>query len=248
MLATVAAAAHISPGWKTVAVLIGFALLGLLWAWIGLTNTKIGWKVWQLVGGEDGPSSTSKFQWAIWLVVILFAYTVLWVLRAKAGDYSAITTVPRNLLTVLGLSTVTAVAAKGITVGYLQSGRITKASRTQGGQGGILKDDSGYPELAKIQMIGFTFIAVGIFLATLIHQIHTNSLHAGLPNIDSSLLVLMGLSQGGYLGKKLVSVGTSGARSAITAPVDSPTTTTPDSGSAVTAPAASPQGPPATAQ
>ena len=30
--------------------------------------------------------------------------------------------------------------------------------------GGIFQDDGGSPELAKIQMIGFTIIAIGIFL------------------------------------------------------------------------------------
>jgi hypothetical protein len=206
MVAVVGAAAQVSSGWKLVAVLIGFALLALLWAFIGLTNKQIGWKVWKVVEGTDGRSSASKFQWSVWLVAILFAYTVLWVLRARAGHYGAITVIPANLLTVLGLSTATTAAAKGITVGYLQSGRITKATGAQSSQGGILQDDTGFPELAKIQMIGFTFISVGIFLATLIHQIHSNPVQTGLPNIDSSLLALMGISQGGYLGKKLVSV------------------------------------------
>jgi hypothetical protein len=56
--------------------------------------------------------------------------------------------------------------------------------------------------------VGFTFIAVGIFLITVFHQIFTNDVTAGLPNIDSSLMVLMGISTGGYLGKKLVTFGT----------------------------------------
>ena len=64
------------------------------------------------------------------------------------------------------------------------------------------------PELAKIQMVGFTFVAVGIFIATLIHQIQGNPINANLPELDSSLLVLMGISQGGYIGKKVVSFGT----------------------------------------
>lgn len=200
----VAAAAHVTTAWKAIAVLIGLGLLALLWVLIGVTNKKIGFKIWKLVKGADGPSSTSKFQWAVWLVVILFVYTVLWVLRARAGDYSAITKLPSNLLVVVGLSTTTASAAKGITVGYLQSGRVAKGSADQPARGGVLQDDTGYPDLAKIQMVGFTFIAVGVFLATFIHEIHTNTFTSGLPNIDSSLLVLMGLSQGGYVGQKLV--------------------------------------------
>jgi hypothetical protein len=57
-------------------------------------------------------------------------------------------------------------------------------------------------------MIGFTIVAIGIFLATVLHQIVIGDIEGGLPNIDSSLMVLMGISQGGYLGKKLVTFGT----------------------------------------
>ena len=81
------------------------------------------------------------------------------------------------------------------------------AQQSAASQGGILRDDTGTPELAKIQMTGFTFVAVGIFLATVIHQIVANPVVTSLPDIDSSLLVLMGISQGGYLGKKLVTFG-----------------------------------------
>ncbi|HYB16247.1 MAG TPA: 3' terminal RNA ribose 2'-O-methyltransferase Hen1 [Streptosporangiaceae bacterium] len=175
----------------------------------------------QLVEGADGTSSTSKLQWLLWLAVILFAYVALWVLRAVQGNYSAISNIPVNILTVLGFSTGTAVAAKGITWGYIQNGLVTKTpppDPPQGqegagggatvGNGGILQDDSGVPELAKIQIMGFTLIGLGIFLTTVVHEIVINNVTAGLPNIDSSLLVLMGISQGGYLGKKLVTFST----------------------------------------
>jgi hypothetical protein len=202
MLTLAATTTHIGSGWKWLAILIAVGALALVWIVVGLTNRAIGWRVWRLSEGEDGVPSTSKLQWLIWLAVVLFSYTALWVLRAKAGNYAAITNVPANVLAVLGFSTATAAAAKGITVGYLHSGRIAK----QNPQGGVLKDDSGFPELAKIQMIAFTLLAVGIFLTTVFHEIHAHPGRAGLPNIDSSLLVLMGISQGGYLGKKLVSI------------------------------------------
>jgi hypothetical protein len=155
----------------------------------------------------------------VWIVVILFAYTVLRVARAEGGHYDALSNVPANLLAVLGFSTGTAVAAKGITSGQVNSKKVAKptTSASAGGSagsappGGIFMDDSGAPELAKIQIIGFTTIAVGIFLATVIHHLNTNPVNTSLPNIDSSLLVLMGISHGGYLGKKLVSAGSPGS-------------------------------------
>jgi len=54
---------------------------------------------------------------------------------------------------------------------------------------------SGAPELAKIQVMGFTLVVIGIYLATVIHQIVSNPVITSLPNIDASLLVLMGISQ-----------------------------------------------------
>lgn len=191
----------VSTGWKWIAVLIGIGVLVIV-GLIAAVFTK--GKIWQLVDGADGRPSTSKFQWLVWLAVILFGYAVLWVLRAKQGDYTAISQVPVNLLTVLGFSTGTAAIAKGITAGYVQSGRMAKPTAVGGTKGGLVQDDSGVPDLGKLQMIAFTLVAVGIFVATLIHQVASTPVITTLPNIDSSLLVLMGISHGGYLGKKLV--------------------------------------------
>jgi hypothetical protein len=206
LVATKAAAPTASAGLKWGAVASGLGLLVILYLLVAAFSRQ--WSPGQLVNGFDGTWSTSKFQWFLWLIFILFAYTAIWVLRAEQGNFSALNEIPVNLLTVLGFSTGTAAAAKGITSGYVQTGRVQKpgapANAPPKDTGGIFQDDTGAPELAKIQMMGFTFIAIGIFLITVIHQIASNDITAGLPNIDSSLMVLMGISQGGYLGKKLV--------------------------------------------
>src|SRR6202453_689218 len=206
-----AVAPHTSAGAKWGAVGSGLGVLLLLYVVTAVMSRH--WNPRELVNGFDGFASTSKLQWFLWLVVIIFAYFALWVLRAEQSDLSALSKVPVNVLTVLGFSTGTAAAAKGITSGYVQTGKVSKPGPPQVGAtaantGGIFQDDSGAPELAKVQMMGFTIIAIGIFLATVIHQIVTDDISSGLPDIDSSLLVLMGISQGGYLGKKLVTFGT----------------------------------------
>jgi hypothetical protein len=203
-------APSVSDASKAGAILIGLAVLVILYVVTALITHH--WRPKDLLNGFDGFGSTSKLQWFLWIMVILFGYAAIWVLRAEQGSYSALSDIPVNLLTVLGFSTGTAAAAKGITAGYVQTGKIAKtgvpANPTAATTGGIFQDDSGGPELAKIQMIGFTIIAIGIFLATVIHQIVAGDIKDSLPNIDSSLLVLMGISQGGYLGKKLVTFGT----------------------------------------
>lgn len=203
-------APSVSDASKAGAILIGVAVVAILYVVTALITHH--WRLKDLLNGFDGLGSTSKLQWFLWIIVILFGYTAIWVLRAEQGSYSALSDIPVNLLTVLGFSTGTAAAAKGITAGYVQTGKISKtggqANPNAATTGGIFQDDSGGPELAKIQMIGFTIIAIGIFLATVIHQIVAGDIKDSLPNIDSSLLVLMGISQGGYLGKKLVTFGT----------------------------------------
>ncbi|HJZ01177.1 MAG TPA: IPT/TIG domain-containing protein [Streptosporangiaceae bacterium] len=200
----------VSAGSKAGAILIGVAFLVVLYVVTAFITGH--WRLKDLVNGFDGFGSTSKLQWFLWLIAILFGYVATWVLRAEQGDYAALSDIPVNILTVLGFSTGTAAAAKGITAGYVQTGKVAKtgvpANPTSATTGGVFQDDTGGPELAKIQMIAFTIIAIGIFLATVFHQIAIGDIKDGLPNIDSSLLVLMGISQGGYLGKKLVTFGT----------------------------------------
>ena len=203
--------AHAAPGAKWGAVGSGLGLLVVLYLVVAAFSGH--WNPRELVKGFDGFASTSKLQWFLWLVVIIFAYAALWVLRAEQHDVSALPDIPVNILTVLGFSTGTAAAAKGITGGYVQAGKVTKTGAptegaTVANTGGIFQDDSGGLELAKIQMVAFTIIAIGIFMATVLHQIITDDISASLPDIDSSLLVLMGISHGGYLGKKLVTFGT----------------------------------------
>jgi IPT/TIG domain len=162
-----------------------------------------------LVGGADGRLSTSKFQWLLWTVVAIFGFCAVFIERWMRGDLSVDTTMPTYLLTAMGLSGLTMSVAKGITTMYASQGLVDKTNPEIMGssekkprtllRGGLITDDHGVPDLAKIQMISFTFIAIGIYFVRLASQ-------PGLPvlvDIDPALMVLMGLSQGAYLGKKL---------------------------------------------
>jgi len=168
---------------------------------------KKGYGFREIIQGQDGASSTSKLQWLMWLVAVLFSYIALYVLRAAQGHYEAIANVPAHILTVLGLSTATMVAAKGITVGYANADMVSKGPNANGViLGGIFADDDGRPELSKIQMMAFTFVAIGIFLTNVFHEIALGDVgQLTIPNIDATLMALMGLSQLGYVGKKVAS-------------------------------------------
>jgi len=164
------------------------------------------WNPFKLIEGQDGRPSTSKLQWFLWTAVIAFSYVSIYTARVLAGNYAEIETLPYNVWVVMGFSTVTMIAAKGATVAYTAKGKIVKTKRADAKPSelvkDLVKDDSGFLDLSKAQLLTWTFIAIGIYIASVVNQVGKVPA-AVVPNIDMTLMVLMGLSQGAYIGKKL---------------------------------------------
>jgi IPT/TIG domain-containing protein len=180
----------------------GFLAIAVLWL-IPLAIT--GNHPWRLIEGEDGRASTSKFQLAIWTVVAIFAYVVFTVARIKQGSFAPIYTFPPGLLLAMGFSSATAVAAKGITSNYVDSGRVAKPAATDGQSASdLVTHDSGAPDLVKVQMLTWTFVAVAVFLVSLYEHIYGPKPDLqNLPDVDEALAVLMGIGHGTYVFHKL---------------------------------------------
>src|SRR5438270_9536197 len=171
---------------------IGLGVLILVWAVGGMFAT---WDVRKWWCGADGKPSTSKFQLLLWTAVIIFVYTTI------TGKYLLTNTpmpidppcgtFPNNVLIVLGLSGATAAVAKGITVGYLNSGRLLK---TPDGQGSVLTSDDGGPDLNKLQITAWTCIAIIIYLIQFFRVLKDIPQHGApgcdVPDIDTTLMVL----------------------------------------------------------
>lgn len=197
-----------------------FAFLALAaFYWISVMVTR-STNPFHIAMGADGRLSTSKFQFFVWTGVVVFVYVLLF---GSIGDpkhqEAILTNFPPNVLLVMGFSIATAVGAKGITVSYLNSGQIAKPASSQAGgdaslSGLVTHDDSGTPDLTKLQMLIWTAIACTVYLYKVYHAlpgIGSCDLKiqgaCKFPDIDPSLMVLMGLSQGAYLGNKLVAAG-----------------------------------------
>ncbi|HEX9987892.1 MAG TPA: IPT/TIG domain-containing protein [Chloroflexia bacterium] len=191
---------------------IGFVLLAAIWVLYGLVGGT--WNPLALVIGADNRPSTSKLQFFLWTVVVLYAYGAIWAARFWHGQMEAISNIPPNLLLAMGFSLTTVTAAKGITSAYVSSGRLVKnppptdgsptnaTANSATGVSAIATDDDGFPDLSKMQMLAWTLVAIGVFLVAVVVQV--SAARPQLPDIDASLMVLMGLGQGAYLGKKLV--------------------------------------------
>jgi hypothetical protein len=75
------------------------------------------------------------------------------------------------------------------------------------GIAGLVTDDEGYPELSKIQMLCWTAVAVVVYVGLTLREVHAGQPY-DLPDIDPMLMILMGLADGAYIGKKLVTADT----------------------------------------
>jgi hypothetical protein len=178
-------------------------VVALLFLWVAGGVTTGEWNPWRLIEGADSRPSTSKFQFFLWTAVVFFSYGALF----AAKGFIALTEAPPNVLIAMGMVVGTMATAKGITVSYVRTGQVTKdLTAANAGAKGLLCDDDGVPDLSKIQMLAWTFIAIVAYLIQVVQRIHAQP-HE-LPDIGQPLMVLMGLGQGAYLGKKLTSTQT----------------------------------------
>ena len=186
-------------------------LLGILWLVYRLVNGS--WRFWMLAVGADGRYSSSLFHGLCWTIVVFGAYTVLYLARVHAGSTEAFHEIPPNVLTALGLSLGTTAAAAGITSSRVARNprHKTHSPRSALTFAALFEDDEGNPDLAKTQLMVWTFVSLGVYIVATVDAVArtlaaTNgSALPALPDIDTTLLVLSGIGQGAYLATKVAS-------------------------------------------
>src|SRR5580658_7249121 len=70
------------------------------------------WSPLAIVCGADGRPSTSKTQFFLWTVMIIFSYVAINVARWSHGYFDPIDEFPQNILIAMGMSIGTAISAK----------------------------------------------------------------------------------------------------------------------------------------
>lgn len=140
-----------------------------------------------IVQANMRPFSLGRMQMAFWFVLATGAYTYIWL---RTGDITG--TIPDSILTLMGISAGTTVLGA-----VVDSNSPAKLQETASGSffTDILSDGDGI-SFHRFQMLVWTIILGGIFIkqvtATLI-----------MPDFDTQLLGLMGISAGTYLGFKI---------------------------------------------
>jgi hypothetical protein len=134
------------------------------------------------------PYSLSRTQMALWFFVVIVSFLMLWV------ETGRIDTMPFSVVILLGISAVTALGAGVIDV-HRSSG--APQERSDDFLFDILSDDHGVC-IHRFQMAGWTIVLVVVFLYTVFTEMR-------MPDFDASILLLMGLSSGTYIGYKVPS-------------------------------------------
>lgn len=169
----------------------------------------IGWNPLSLLVGQDNRYSNSKFQIAVWFLVLLASYLSIFWLRwtEGGGDFIGGINIPQNLLLLSGISAITLGAAKGITTAKDQAAPPAQ-QKTNALAPHFLFDlshnDNGVTDIGDFQMVVITVVAAVVYAALVIHFLGTIELVkvVTLPDVDTTILATFGLGQGAYLTKK----------------------------------------------
>jgi hypothetical protein len=143
-------------------------------------------------GGALKPFSLARTQMAAWFFVVLAAYVFLWLVTG------ALDTLTTTVIGLMGISAATAVAGNA-----MDAGKQTTAAAAAGPAAptqsvsfftDIFSDEHGM-SLARLQIGIWTLVLAVIFARSVFRDL-------AMPEFDSTLLGLMGISNGTYLGFK----------------------------------------------
>ncbi|WP_013334732.1 hypothetical protein [Gloeothece verrucosa] len=188
--------------------LVTLVVTGLLLYIITFLMVKVtGKNLNDIFVGQDKRLSNSKSQMAIWFFVFLVSYVSLNALRAINGGLGFVggIDIPQNLLLLSGVSVLTYGGAKVITQTQVNSKPGSKPDASDNaGLKDFVTDDAGNTDFGDLQMSFITLLAVVVYLLQLFNFLGTLELHrlVTLPDVDTTILSIFGLSQGAYLTKK----------------------------------------------
>jgi hypothetical protein len=135
------------------------------------------------IDGVRQPYSLARAQMAWWFFLLVVGYVFIWLVTGEADSIAP------SLLGLVGISAATALAAVAI-----KSGRGPRGSA--GFMRDLVSDDRGVVALDRFQVVVWTLVLGGIFLTAVFWDLT-------MPEFSATMLALMGISSGTYIGFKL---------------------------------------------
>ncbi|MGD9534579.1 MAG: hypothetical protein AB7V56_12530 [Candidatus Nitrosocosmicus sp.] len=157
---------------------------------------------WYIIRDSDCYPSLALFQFTLWTFTISFSYLGIYLSRVLNG-VPALGQLDTNILILLGLSISVPIISKSISniKYFLPCPDPLPAYST-------MLEENGKLSLTRFQYFLWTWVSLVIFFTTLaydITQLTPDKINDfSLPVIHETLLVLMGISQVGYLGTKVI--------------------------------------------
>lgn len=151
-------------------------------------------------GGGEPPYSLSRFQLAFWFFLVVSGYVFVWIITGELDTITA------SILALIGIGSGTALGAALIdTPGSTKTQTTAEAATppppppparaSQGFIPDLLGDSTGAMSIHRFQMFIWTIVLGIIFVASVYHEL-------SMPEFSTTLLGLMGISSGTYLGFK----------------------------------------------
>ncbi|MBI2793865.1 MAG: hypothetical protein HYX66_04345 [Ignavibacteria bacterium] len=189
----------VSPARLSVALGITLLLCLLFWWAISKTDMlRVSTMQKFNTPDEKPPYSLALAQMAFWYVLIVASSIYLWVFTDIFVPFS------NSVLGILGISTVTGIT--GMTI----DSRCEKQSMEKGSQPyqpsknllrDITNDATGSPAVQRVMILVWTMLFGAYYLFDVYRSV-------SIPEIDESMLILMGLTSSAYLGGKVIDPGT----------------------------------------
>ncbi|MCB1158205.1 MAG: hypothetical protein KDK45_11945, partial [Leptospiraceae bacterium] len=184
------------PTWKIRTGFLSIVVMLIILGIIAFIMKR--WNYYEMILLESTTNtySLSRFQAASWTIVLMGAYFYLAISHGLLLRNGQIPDFNSSLLILLSIS------YGGLLTSHTLGNKKTKNERSDTPPAlSNLIMEGGVISLPRLQMFGFTIVSIIIYLYTL----YTSNLLLGLPDMPPTLLSLLGVSQGGYLGGKVMS-------------------------------------------
>lgn len=138
---------------------------------------------------SERPYSLSLFQMSFWFFLVIAAYVFMWLITDELD------TITDSVLALIGIGSGTALGATLIAQNKSAQAPAVPSRSTQGFFNDLVSDGGGV-SLHRFQMFVWTLVLGGIFIGSVYKNL-------AMPEFSATLLGLMGISSGTYLGFKV---------------------------------------------
>jgi hypothetical protein len=198
-----------------------FLFLAIKWIFDGKKRTFTNFLI-----GDDNRYSVSRLQAVLWSFCITMFQVSAFVVTARYTGVPFILVFPTEVLMLLSLSLGSYVVVKGITVNRMVTNQKV-VRQSEPGWSDMITGENGL-DFSRFQMIIWTLFSIAVYSRSFYGYLDSMSTellrlngptgisefikrffdlataNSPIPNIDSTFLVLMGVSQGVYVGNKLI--------------------------------------------